>query len=90
MTLKQYLRFQLPFEMKKYRGKKRLRKKRAKKALITKWKRIQLQRQKRVMQPPADGFMGLVMESAISSAMDALLSIPRKRHPNPRFRTKES
>ena len=84
MTLKQYFKFQLPFEIKKYRGKKRLRKKKAKRALTTKWKRIQLQRQKRVMQPPADGFMGLVMESAISSAMDAFFSIPR-RYPDPQI-----
>ena len=75
MTLTEFLTAHLPREMKSQRGKKRLRKKKAKKILIARWERL---------QRADDFFMNLVAESAISSAMDAVMdafcSIPRRRY----------
>ena len=83
MTLTEFLKAHLPREMKSQKGKKRLRKKKAKKILIARWERL---------QQPAPDFMGFVTESAISSAMDAVMdafcSIPRRRYPS--FRRKEA
>ena len=85
MTLREYLKAHLPREMRSQRGKKRLRKKKAKKILIARW-------DKQEKEQRFNEWVNPIAESAISSAMDAIMdafcSIPRKTYPS--FRRKEA